>query len=205
MIPVVPQPEPADFEQLVRKPGLKWLKKSGLDPTLPVPAKTIIPPHWRKCLPHLHKAYDGICAYMCVDVPWFEGSPSVEHFVPKSKRLEMAFEWDNFRFVCTKMNSRKRDFEDVLDPFTLEPDLFILRLGSGGLEPHPNLIGEKLKMVQKTIQRLDLDDQECRDKRLEYIDGVLLNQKDKEDGITIGHLKRRAPFVWQEMKRQGWL
>jgi uncharacterized protein (TIGR02646 family) len=205
MIPVVPQPEPADFEQLVRKPGLKWLKKSGLDPSLPAPTKTKIPPHWRKCLPHLHKAYGGICTYVCVYVPKMVGASSVEHFVPKSRNLNQAYEWSNYRFVCAKMNSRKRDFEDVLDPFTIEPDLFVLRLGSGKLDPHPSLTGDKLKVVKETIKRLDLDDQECRDKRLEIINDVLLNQSDKDDGMTVGQLKRHAPFVWQEMKRQGWL
>ncbi len=103
MIPVRPQPEPPDFDSLVRKPGGKWIQKSGLNPNQPVPSRTKIPSHWTKCLPALREAYGGICAYVCVYVPRVVGAPSVEHFVPKSLHLNQAYEWNNYRFVCAKM------------------------------------------------------------------------------------------------------
>ncbi len=51
MIRVDPAPEPADFDTLVRQPGLAQLP--GLDPL------------WRDCLPELLAAYHRICACSC--------------------------------------------------------------------------------------------------------------------------------------------
>jgi uncharacterized protein (TIGR02646 family) len=197
VIPVAPQPEPPDFDTLVRTPGSKWIAKSRLDPNQPVPAKTKIPAHWTKCLPALREAYGGFCAYVCVFVPKVVGAPSVEHFVPKSQHLNQAYEWNNYRFVCAKMNSRKRDFEDVLDPFTLEPESFELNLGNGGIAPHPRLNVVKRREAKKTIKRLKLDDTECRELRLGFIQAFRIQQ------ITADYLKTQAPFIWLEMQRQG--
>lgn len=197
VIPIAPQPEPQDFAKLVRAPGLKWIAKSGLNPNQPVPSGTEIPSYWTKCLPALREVYGGICAYVSVYVPKVVGAPSVEHFVPKSRHLNQAYDWSNYRFVCAKMNSRKRDFEDVLDPFALEPESFELNLGDGSVAPHPRLGGLKCQQVMATIARLDLDDLECRELRLEFIQAFRTNQ------ITAGYLKLQAPFVWFEMQRQG--
>jgi uncharacterized protein (TIGR02646 family) len=197
VIPVTPQPEPQDFAKLVRAPGLKWIKKSGLNPNQPVPSGTEIPSHWTKCLSVLRDAYGGICAYVCVYVPKVVGAPSVEHFVPKSRHLNQAYEWNNYRFVCAKMNSRKHDFEDVLDPFILEPESFELNLGDGGIAPHPRLNAVERREAVKTIKRLKLDDAECRSMRLEFIQAFRTHQ------ITAEYLNRQAPFIWFEMQRQG--
>ncbi len=73
---------------------------------------------WR-CLNELYSLYNGICAYACVLIPPVTGGRSVEHFAPKMKHPDYAYEWKNYRLVCSLMNSRKRDFEDVLDPSCL--------------------------------------------------------------------------------------
>lgn len=205
MIPVAPQPEPVEFAGTVRAPGIKWIRKSGLNPQEPVPSGTNLPPHWTKCLPALRSAYSGICAYAGVFVPPVVGAPSVEHFLAKSERLDQAYEWVNYRFVCAKMNSRKRNFDDVLDPFTLEPEMFVLNLVNGGIMANSSLNITKRQRVSKTIKRLNLDDAECREMRLFYIDGWLLNQRNRDDGVTLGQLKLHAPFVYLEMKRQNLL
>jgi uncharacterized protein (TIGR02646 family) len=199
VIPVAPQPEPNDFGKTVRTPGSKWIRKSGLNLTEPVPPKTEIPSHWTKCIPALRKAYSGICAYTGVFIPLVVGAPSVEHFLAKSKRLDQAYEWLNYRFVCAKMNSRKRDFDDVLDPFTLEPDMFVLNIVNGAIKPRSGLDAEKRLLVKRTIERLDLDDVECREMRLEFIKDFLTAE------ITAANLKRRAPFIYLELKRQNLL
>jgi hypothetical protein len=123
----------------------------------------------------------------------------VEHFAPKSKRLDLAFEWTNYRFVCAKINSRKRDFEDVLDPFVLQAKTFELNLINGGIAPGHHLNVVQMKKARATIERLDLDDTECREMRLEYIDEYA------KKNISEDYLKRKAPFVWFEVQRQGWL
>ena len=54
----------------------------------------------------------------------------VDHFYPKSVRPDMAYEWSNFRLASLKLNCRKREFQDVLDPFTIEPGWFCLSFPS---------------------------------------------------------------------------
>jgi uncharacterized protein (TIGR02646 family) len=199
LIPVAPQPEPADFDKNVRKPGLKWIAKSGLDLLKPIPGGTKIPSYWTKNLPELRRVYGGICAYVCVYIELVTGSPSVEHFVPKSKALNQAYEWDNYRLACTKINSRKRDFLDVLDPFTLAVGWFELNLLDGSIFPNTALTALQRKKVQQTIDRLKLDDAECRELRLAYFNDFLAKE------ISGAYFKKRSPFVWLEAQRQGML
>ena len=178
---------------------MKWIRKSGLNPQNPVPTGTVIPSYWTKCLPTLRRAYGGICAYAGVFVPLMVGAPSVEHFLAKSKRLDQAYEWINYRFVCAKMNSRKRDFDDVLDPFTLEPEMFVLNLVNGGIMANSSLNITKRQRVSRTIKRLSLDDAECREMRLSYVNDYINRD------ISQRQLERHAPFVYLEMKRQRFL
>lgn len=195
MIPVAPQPEPADFDERVRQPGLNWLHANGFDLTQPLPAGTKLQPYWQKCLPDLYRLYGGICAYVSIHIPRTTGARSVEHFVAKSSTPSQAYEWTNFRLACSKMNSRKNAFEDVLDPFTLTPETFLLNLFDGAIRVNPALPPELQTLAQTTIERLGLDDEDCRDDRREYFDDYLNN---RDEAV----LKRKAPFVWYEARRQ---
>ena len=199
MIPVTPQPEPADFDKNVRKPGRKWIAQSGLDPIKPVPKNTKLPTYWTKTLPELRRVYGGVCAYVCIYIELVTGSPSVEHFVPKSRALNQAYEWDNYRLACTKMNSRKRDFLDVLDPFTLAAGWFQLNLLDGSIFPNSALTAAQRKKTQATIDRLKLDDAECRELRLSHFNDFVARE------ITSTYFRKRSPFVWLEAQRQGML
>ncbi len=79
----------------------------------------------------------------------------------------------------------------------------MLNLGNGGIAPHPRLKGSKRKRAMMTIERLDLDDPECRKMRLEFIQDYLLNKQNPNEGIPVGYLKTQAPFIWYEMQRKG--
>ena len=57
MIPVIPQPEPKDFDTQVRQKGLRWLEKHHIDITAPLPSGTELPPYWRACLDSVVKLY----------------------------------------------------------------------------------------------------------------------------------------------------
>lgn len=118
MIHVALQPEPERFDALVRQPGSRALAANVEH----------LPPYWRECLDDLRRSYRSICAYLCVIVPPGTGAGSVDHFAPKSKHRELAYEWSNYRFVGALMNVRKRDFEDVLDPMEIPDGWFILEL-----------------------------------------------------------------------------
>ncbi len=203
MIPVKLQGEPKTFAKRVRAPGVSWLKTNSVAANGPVPKGLKLPPYWRECLKDLHDSYDGVCAYICVYIERCVGGTSVDHFVAKSKAPHQAYEWDNYRLACTTMNSRKRDYSTVLDPFTLPPDTFHLELVTGRIYPNPTLsAGDKAK-ANETIRRLKLDDP-CREIRSRRYDDYLGLRRDNQTAAE-SHLRRYSPFIWYEAKRQGLL
>lgn len=187
MIHVEPQPEPPDFDGLVRKPGLEALAQ-GQSP---------LPPYWRHCLKDLHRVYRGICAYLCIWIPPGTGARSADHFVAKSSHPELAYEWSNYRLVTQLMNSRKGAFQEVLDPFEIPNGWFVLELLFLQVLPNPEL-GETIRAkVQTTIDRLRLNDTECLSARASYYDDYLSGD------VSFRFLEKRCPFVAIELKRQG--
>lgn len=199
MIPVTAQPEPADFDDKVRQKGLKWLAKKNIDLDLPAPDRFEFNPIWRDCLDAMYEAYDRVCAYGGFYIERVTGAPTIEHFKPKSKVPRLAYEWSNYRMVCSLLNGRKSDYEDVLDPFSLPPETFYLNLLSGEIYPNPNLDNPARIAALATIKRLKLDGPECRKRRVEDFDGFL------RDGLPAEYLQRRSPFVWYEAHRQNLL
>ena len=199
MIHVEPQPEPADFESKVRRRGLAYLRRKKIPLDRPLPAGTEFEPYWRECLDELHAEYRGICAYLAVFIERVIGGASVDHFVAKSKRPDLIYEWSNYRLACSVMNSRKREYEDVLDPFEIENGWFRLEPASGRIYPNPELGDPEKAAVQRTIDRLGLDDsgnREIRARRFyEYCTG----------GCDSNFLRRYSPFVYFEAVRNGLL
>lgn len=185
MIHVEPQPEPPSFDELVRQPGLRALAA----------AKEELPPHWRACLDDLHERYRGICAYLCVLIPRATGARSVDHVTPKSRRRDLAYEWSNYRLVCSLMNARKRDFEDVLDPFEIPDGWFVLELSFLQVMPSSSLDPATRARVQATIDRLRLNDQECIAARALYYDRYA------EGELPAELLQEWSPFVAREALR----
>ncbi len=187
MIHVDAAPEPEDFDLRVRQPGRAALS-AGKDP---------LPDYWRRCLPELLARYGRVCAYCCIYIPRVVGGPSVEHLAPKSKHPDLAYEWRNYRLVCALMNSRKRDFEDVLDPFDVETGWFELLPPTWQVTPRRGLDADTRQAVVETIERLELNDAECREQREEdYLAYA-------EAAITFTWLAKVNPFVAREVDRQG--
>ena len=197
MIPVQEKPEPSNFNAKVRMPGLKWIDSQGLDTNQPVPTGTKLNPFWRNCLDELHREYEGVCAYSAIYVERVTGGVSADHFVAKSSNLALAYEWSNYRLACLTMNSRKRDFEDVLDPFSLAPDTFRLELVTGSIYPNPAFGAPAKREAQATIDRLGLDNPSFRELRARHFQEYCQNE------YTAAFLKKRSPFVWYEANRQG--
>ena len=197
MIPVAAKPEPADFDAKVRGKAAAFFSKKGWPQGGPLPPGAELPNYWVNCLPELYEAYGGICAYLGIHFEQVLGAGSTDHFVAKSSDRTLAYEWANYRLACSRMNSRKRDFEDVLDPFYLAPDLFRLELSSGRIYVNPNLAVQAQRIVELTILRLGLDDALCREMRSRRF------QEFAESQVTDIFLQRHSPFVWIEARRQG--
>jgi len=196
MIRVEPQPEPADFDSTVRQPGLLWLRRHRVPLAQPPPDPTKLPTHWRKCQKALWDAYHGVCAYLCIYFAWPLGASSTDHFVAKSKEAGKAYEWSNFRLSCMGMNRNKNRFDDILDPFEIEPNTFVLNLANGEIKPNPDLPGALKERADETIKRLQLDDPETNKMRAEHYSDFLRGD------VSAEWLRRRSPFVWHEGNRQ---
>ncbi len=198
MIPVSPQPEPADFDAKVRQPGLKWLATYGIAPNGPVPSKTKIEAYWTHSNKALWEAYGGVCAYLAIYFEWVTGASSTDHFVAKSKDAGQAYEWSNYRLSCLGPNRNKNKYDDVLDPIGLAADTFVLNLASGEISPNPNLNKLAAELARKTIERLKLDSPEHNRMRLNHYYLYLQHKH-------VQMLKQLSPFVWYEAQRQGLL
>jgi len=199
MIPVQPQPEPADFDKGVRQSGHRWLAENRISLNQPPPDPAKLPPCWRECQKPLWDAYNGVCAYLCIYFPWPLGASSTDHFVTKSRNAGMAYEWSNYRLSCLGMNRNKNRFDDILDPFEIEPDTFVLNLASGEIKPNPNLPPKLRQEAVDTIKRLKLDDPETNRMRADHYTNYLKKE------VRETWLARNSPFVWHEAKRQGLL
>lgn len=218
MIPVIPAPEPTTFDARVRQPGLSAIDELvGRPPRLvrpgrgrkqllidgspitredQIPARAF-PDFWTRILPELHAAYKGLCAYLAVYIERVTGARSVDHMVPKSRSWTVVYEWTNYRLACSWMNAHKNDAPDVLDPFLIGDDWFQLELVGFQVLPGATLSLAVRRQVQETIDRLDLNDHECRKLRTAYAEAYSTGD------ISWTYLVRRAPFVARELDRQG--
>lgn len=194
MIPVQMEPEPKEFDEMVRKKGQQFLLK------LPNPQEKDWKnkEYWRKAIPSLRRAHNNVCAYCAQWIPTLTGTPTVDHYVPKSVEPDLAYEWSNFRLSCLQMNTNKGNFRDVLDPFLLLDNWFQLDFGTYLIKPNPDLGLPEQQKIRDTIIRLKLNsDESCVTSRREWIDGFLTQ------GLPFPHIQERAPFIAYELKRQG--
>ena len=198
MMRVDRQPAPADFEGKVGKKGKRVLTKHG--PQSPVPAKFWHKKeHWRGALDDLMQSYHRLCAFSAVRIERVTGARSVEHFRPKTKYPELAYSWENFRLVCTLMNGRKGDHEDVLDPFGLPANVFNLEPLTGKVVIHLECPASVRKNAQSTIERLRLNDPDCMLLRQEHLEKI--GNKD----WSLVEARRQRPFIVDCLQQQGLL
>jgi hypothetical protein len=193
MIHVQQQNEPAHFDNRVRQPGGRFLQNC------PKPTTKQWSDHayWTRVLLDLHTAYGGICAYSCHWIPYDTGARTVEHFKPKSKHPQDAYEWDNYRLVCNTLNGRKGD-QATLDPFEIPDGLFIIDFPSLLVKPAHGLPDDLKQQVIATRDVLKMNEEStCLKSRAEFIRDYCQGE------ITFTHLERRAPFLAKELLRQG--
>ena len=195
MIPVKASPEPISFQEGVRLPGKRFLAEVPH----PTPSQWKSRAYWRKILPDMRKAYKGVCSYSSLWIPHSTGNHSVDHFIPKSQEPYLAYEWNNYRYVSARFNSRK-GVHPITDPFQLLPDSFFLDFKSFFIRPNPSFQGAQKQLLLNTIKQLKLnDDDDLVCERQEWY----LSYKDGH--ISFEHLSKKAPFIAYELNRQGLL
>ena len=199
---VTPAPEPQTFRGLVRQPGLAALQRIAMQEfggsLERIPASRF-PPYWRESLDDLLEAYHRICSYLCLYISRGTGARSVDHMIAKSAAWDRAYEWDNYRLACSLMNARKGQAASVLDPFDVENGWFVLELVAFQVLPGQGLDDRIATTAADTIKRLRLNDEECCSARAEYAEEYWRQE------VTIGYVRRHAPFVESELRRQNML
>ena len=191
MIPVQMAPEYPQFDREVRQRGRTFLQ------SCPNPNSEQFRRHnyWTKALGQLYAAYNGLCSYT---TRYLVYTGTIDHFRPKSKYPQLAYEWSNYRLARQTINTRKGNSEEVLDPFLIEKRWFILHLPSCLIKPALGLPREIRVQVNSTINTLRLnDDERLVEERLEFL--VALADGD----ISLRHLQRHYPFLAQEVQHQG--
>ena len=197
MIRVAPAPEPPQFDEKVRQPGLALIARLAAE----AGSEDAIEPnqlkdYWREVLDDMLVGYNHICAYLSVYISRATGEASVDHMVPKSRALDLAYEWSNYRLACRQMNSKK-GIAEVLDPFEVGEGWFALDLVAFQVVPGHGLSARVRTRVDHTIKTLGLSESRFRKLRAKYA-------KEYWDGeIKLSYLRRHAPFVAKELERQG--
>lgn len=153
------------------------------------------PVYWTEALDDLMEAYGHVCAYSCFRIHPVTGSRSVDHMAPKSRAWDRVYEWTNYRLACSLLNARKREFDDVLDPFEVRNGWFVIDLVGFQVLPSRSLGASTRAQVQDTIDRLGLDD--FRSSR----------ERDAENywagKVSFEVLMEESPFVAMELRRQN--
>jgi hypothetical protein len=214
VIPVTPAEAPPDFDARVRQKGLDALaelvgekpsrvrqgrkRKKIAETRAEIPADAF-PPYWRDVLPDMLSSYRRLCAYLALYIEHATGSPSVDHVLPKSKAWDKVYEWSNYRLACALVNSRKNDVALALDPFEIGTGLFALEFVEFQVVVGPAAQDQVAARVNESIETLGLNLPECCKARREYVENY------EAGHIDLSYLTRRAPFITQELRRQGLL
>lgn len=195
MIHVTGQPEPSTFREQVADPGTHFLQQTPRPTTKQWRGHE----YWRRALPDLYKAYSSVCAYSCHWIAPDTGAKSVEHFEPKSHAPSMAYDWNNYRLVCERLNARK-GIRRILDPFLLQDGTFAIDFPSLLVIPGPLCLADEVlhRMAIETRTILGLNDETtCVANRWKYISLYC------DEQVMFGVLLEQAPFLAAELLRQG--
>ncbi len=178
--------EPPEFDQKVRKPGLKWLEEN---PEIGRPRD-----YWSPFKPDLARGFKNLCAYSAI----FEPVGTVDHYIGVSSNMMLAYEWDNYRFASAWINSSKKNEDDkILDPFEVQDDWFEVHLPSLQLTVSGNVPDEYREKAEYTLMRLHLrnDERIIRQRREWY-------RMYCEGELNLEGLKKKAPLIARAVENQ---
>ena len=183
MIPFRQKDEPATFDTECRAAGRKWLSEN--------PAYKDRPKDfWTPFEPNLRSAFDSMCGWCAMLI--MKGQ--VDHYIPvstlkKTGNDQLAYEWQNFRYIDGWINQKKLDAE-VLDPFVVETGWFEITLPSLQLLPTDKIPPAYKDLAAFTLKRLGLRDHEVV---VQYRESWFSLYRRNE--LTLGGLRQRAPLI----------
>ncbi len=172
-------PEPPDFNEKARIPGLAWLEKH--------PAAERPRDFWTRFKPVLADGFRQLCAYSAM----FEPVGTVDHYISYRSNKSLAYEWGNYRFASGWINSSKKNADDdILDPFELGDEWFEIILPSLQLVMTDRIPETYRAKAQETLKRLHLqnDERVIRQRQAWY-------QMYCEGELTLAGLRKKAPLI----------
>lgn len=186
MIRVERSPEPLDFDERVRKPGVRWLERVDTPST---------PAYWRRAASHLRRAFEDRCAYTAM---WLSSPGTVDHFVSRDEDRSLSYEWTNLRYASASINSRKSKLRaaEMLDPCEIGDDWFEVHLPSCLLVMTERCPPDQRDRALGMLRRLGLaDDEDLVEYRREWYRMYM------EGELTLEGLARKAPLVARAVRR----
>ena len=139
-------------------------------------------------------AYNSICAYSAC---WIPTDYTVDHFLPRTHYPRLAYEWDNNRLSCARINQKKGDKIGILDPFSIKPGWFVLDCASFYVHPGEALQMALVGQIRYTIDTLDLNCDSLVEMRFN------VTRDYSQGNINLVFLQSRYPFVGLELRRQN--
>ena len=187
MIGVKHVPEPAGFDEKVRKPGNKWLRSNS---------KAVRPkPLWISFIGELRDGFNGLCAYAAL---YDATGGTVDHYRSFKNHRSLAYEWDNYRFASATLNASKKDADDsILDPYEVRAGWFEIILPSLQLRATDAIPERFREKAEFTLKRLKLRDGEriIRWRRSWY-------EMYENGELTLNGLRKMAPLIADAVDRQ---
>ena len=182
-----------------RKPKKTYAREEDI-PSEKFPALWIQPREadGKSTLDDMMDIYGQQCAYLAMHVEKATGSPTVDHFIPKSTNWRLVYEWSNYRLSAACVNAAKGVL-DVVDPFKVQAGWFELNFATFHVQRGRGAPNTQHTKIDNILPLLNL--RECWQQREEYVMRYQLGPGNK--GIDLAYLEHRAPFIASELRRQG--
>ncbi|MBX3587832.1 MAG: hypothetical protein KF796_14440 [Ramlibacter sp.] len=110
----------------------------------------------------MYASLGGICSFCATFTPFRSGSSgvdhtSIDHFVPKALNPALAYEWTNFRLCRARLNNRKDQFQDVVDPYVVTTGEFQIDFTNFFIVPKATLSAQRKAEILQCLVRLELN------------------------------------------------
>ncbi len=166
MIPVAhPIRRPRNFTQRCETPGKAWLAAN--------PTAKKFHAYWQPFQPQIAEGFHDRCGWWAMRI----ADGAVDHYLSKKNHRHLAYDWSNYRYISTSVNSSKRNLDDqVLDPFEIQPGWFEVLL--------PSMLLRRTALVPPALQaKADFTIKQLR--------------------LKSGHKVRRNRRAWYEDYKNG--
>lgn len=188
MLRVQPVPEPVAFDHDARQPGKAWL--------LAHPQASRPRDFWSSFKNDLRDGFRNLCGYAAMFDPT---GGTVDHYLSVSNYPHLAYEWSNYRFASSTMNSIKRTADDaILDPYEIDDDWFEILLPSLQMCITARVPPEHQVRAEATLSRLKLRDDE---RLIRWRQSWYAMYQSGE--LSLEGLERVAPLIADAVRKQS--